>query len=43
MIEALQQRQQEVGLPQRDDGDTSVPKVVDTTLRYLRNHQDKMH
>jgi len=42
VIAALQARQAELGLPEPDASETSPPKVVDRTLTYLRNHQDKM-
>ena len=42
MIGALEQRPQEVGLPQEGEPETSPAQVVATTLGYLRNHQDKM-
>jgi hypothetical protein len=43
VIAALETRQAEVGLPAKDESETSPRVVVDRTLRYLRNHQDKMH
>ena len=42
VIAALQERQAEVGLPAKDDAESSPPKVVERTLRYLQNQQDKM-
>ena len=42
VIAALQERQAEVGFPADDDIESSPPKVVDRTLRYLQNQQDKM-
>lgn len=42
VIEELRQRQEEVGLPQEGESETSVPSVVARSLGYLRNHQDKM-
>ncbi len=42
VIEELSQRQQDVGLPGPQDGETSVKEVVKRTLGYLSNHQDKM-
>jgi hypothetical protein len=42
VIAALQERQLEVGLPAEDDTESSAAKVVDRTLRYLQNQQDKM-
>lgn len=43
VIAALQERQAELGLPEKDEPETSVRKVVARTLTYLHNHQDKMH
>ena len=31
-----------MGLPQKDEPETSPRRVVDKTLKYLGNHQDKM-
>lgn len=42
VIEELSQRQQEVGLPQEGESETSVASVVARSLVYLSNHQDKM-
>jgi hypothetical protein len=42
VIEELSERQEEVGLPQEGESETSVPGVVARALTYLRNHQDKM-
>ena len=42
VIEALQQRQAELGLPEKDEAETSPRQVVSKTLTYLENHQDKM-
>jgi len=42
VIEALQQRQVELGLPEKDEAETSPRQVVSKTLTYLENHQDKM-
>jgi len=42
VIEQLRQRQEEVGLPEPDEPETSVRSVVARTLGYLSNHQDKM-
>jgi hypothetical protein len=41
VIERLQQRQEEVGRPEKGASETSVPSVVARTLGYLDNHQDK--
>jgi hypothetical protein len=42
VIAALQQRQAELGLPEKDEAETSPRQVVSKTLTYLENHQDKM-
>ncbi len=42
VIEALQQRQGELGLPEKGEAETSPRHVVSKTLTYLENHQDKM-
>lgn len=42
VIAALQQRQAEVGRPEKDEPETSPRQVVAKTLTYLRNQQDKM-
>ena len=42
VIEDLSQRQEEVGLPQEGESETSVASVVAQSLVYLSNHQDKM-
>lgn len=42
VIEELRQRQEEVGLPQEGESETSVASVVARSLGYLSNHQDKM-
>jgi hypothetical protein len=42
VIAALKERQLEVGLPADDDSESSPAKVVEGTLRYLQNQQDKM-
>lgn len=42
VIQELSKRQEEVGLPQEGESETSVPSVVARSLVYLRNHQDKM-
>jgi hypothetical protein len=42
VIEALQQRQVELGLPEKDEAETSPRQVVSKTLTYLGNHQGKM-
>jgi hypothetical protein len=39
---ALEERQAEVGLPEKDEPETSPRQVVARTLTYLRNQQDKM-
>ena len=43
VIAALEQRQAELGLPEKDEAETSPRQVVARTLTYLRNQQDKMH
>jgi len=42
VIAALQERQAELGVPTKDEAETSPRKVVAQALSYLRNHQDKM-
>ncbi len=42
VIAALEARQGELGLPREDEPETSPRRVVEKTLTYLRNHQDKM-
>jgi hypothetical protein len=42
VIAALQQRQAELGLPEKDEAATSPRQVVSKTLTYLENHRDKM-
>lgn len=42
VVAALEVRQAELGLPQKDEPETSPRRVVDKTLTYLGNHQDKM-
>jgi hypothetical protein len=42
VIAALEGRQAELGLPEEDEPETSPRRVVEQTLTYLRNHQDKM-
>jgi hypothetical protein len=42
VIAALQQRQVELGLPEKGEAETSPRQVVSKTLTYLENHQDKM-
>jgi hypothetical protein len=42
VIAALHQRQAELGLPDKDEAETSPRRVVSKTLSYLENHQDKM-
>jgi len=43
VIAALQQRQAELGLPEKDEAELSPRQVVSKTLTYLENHQAKMH
>ena len=42
VIAALEQRQNELGLPAPEEPETSPAQVVATALTYLRNQQDKM-
>jgi hypothetical protein len=42
VIEELSKRQEEVGLPEEGESETSVRSVVARSLVYLSNHQDKM-
>jgi hypothetical protein len=42
VIAALEVRQAELGLPEEDEPEGSPRRVVEQTLTYLRNHQDKM-
>jgi hypothetical protein len=42
VIEAVQARQAELGLPGKDEPETSPRQVVARTLTYLHNQQDKM-
>lgn len=42
VIAELAQRQQELGLPRDDDGETSPRKIVSSTLTYLQNQQSRM-
>jgi hypothetical protein len=43
VIAALEERQAELGKPDKDETEASPRKVVDKALTYLSNHQDKMH
>jgi hypothetical protein len=43
VIDALQMRQQELGLPQEGDAETHPRQVVAETLGYLQNQRDRMH
>jgi hypothetical protein len=43
VLSALQERQAELGLPEKDEPETSPRQAVARTLTYLRNQQDKMH
>jgi hypothetical protein len=43
VIAALHERQAELGLPGKDDPQTSPQQVVARALTYLSNQQDKMH
>jgi hypothetical protein len=42
VLTALAGRQAELGFPEPDESETSPRQVVDRTLTYLRNQQDKM-
>jgi len=42
VIEGLRRRQEELGLPGEQDGETSPPRVVARALGYLQNNKDKM-
>jgi hypothetical protein len=42
VIAALEGRQAELGLPEKDEPETSPRQVVARTVTYLRNQQDKM-
>jgi hypothetical protein len=42
VIEALEQRQQEMGTPWEGESETSPRSIVAKALGYLSNHQDKM-
>ncbi len=43
LIEALQQRQQELGTPTKDESESTPRSVVAATLRYVRNQQSRMN
>jgi hypothetical protein len=42
VIAELAQRQQELGLPREDDGETSPRKIVHSALTYLQNQHSRM-
>ena len=42
VITELGRRQEELGLPTKDESETSPRRVVADTLRYLKNNQDQM-
>jgi hypothetical protein len=42
VIAAVEERQAELGLPEKDEPETSPRQVVARALTYLRNQQDKM-
>jgi hypothetical protein len=42
VLKELEQRQQELGLPQAEESETGPRHVVADSLRYLRNNQDRM-
>jgi hypothetical protein len=41
VIAALEQRQAELGVPDKDEAETAPRRVVAKTLSYLRHQQDK--
>jgi hypothetical protein len=43
LIAAVTARQQELGLPQHGDAETSPSQIVAKTLGYLRNQRSRMH
>jgi hypothetical protein len=43
VIEALRVRQQELGLPEKDESEESPPSKVAHALRYLENQKSRMH
>lgn len=43
VIEALRVRQQELGLPQKDESEESPRSKVADALRYLKNQKSRMH
>src|SRR5207249_800051 len=42
VLEELRQRQQEVGVPTKEDKESSPPRVVQEALTYLGNHRGQM-
>ena len=42
VITELERPQEELGLPTKDESETSLRRVVADTLRYLKNNQDRM-
>jgi hypothetical protein len=42
VIEELERRQEELGMPADDESEGSPRRVVADTLRYLKNHRDQM-
>ena len=42
VLEALRERQGEVGLPRAEDGETSPARVISKTVTYLENQKGKM-
>jgi hypothetical protein len=42
VIKELEQRQQELGLPQAEDSETGPRQIVADSLRYLKHNQDRM-
>lgn len=43
VIAELAARQQELGIPLDEDGETSPRRVISSTLTYLQNHQGRMN
>jgi hypothetical protein len=43
VIQELERRQEELGLPAADESETSPRRVVAEGLRYLKNHRGQMH
>ena len=43
LIAAVARRSEELGPPEKDDGETSPRKIVATTLRYIKNQRSRMN